>query len=93
MDRSDEPFDAHINGSPAKNSDSTSFFSHVAGLEEVSGEVADIDARERMNFAINPVLGKTSKVCGFAALDRQHSGQPQFRLRPRYLSGRVDGSL
>ena len=60
-DRSVEPFEAHINGSPAKNSDSTSFFIHVVGLEEVSREVTDVDASKRMNFASNPVLGKTPK--------------------------------
>ena len=38
-----------------------SFFNHVVGLEEVFGEVDDISARKRMNFASNPVLGKTSK--------------------------------
>ena len=31
------------------------------GLEEVSREVTDIDASKNMNFAINPVLGKTPK--------------------------------
>ena len=60
-DRSSDPFDARINGSPAKNSDSTSFFSNVVGLEAVSGEVTDVDASKRMNFASNPVLGKTPK--------------------------------
>ena len=60
-DRSVDPFDARINGYPAKNNDSTRFFSHVVGLESVSGEVADVYASERMNFASNPVLGKTPK--------------------------------
>ena len=60
-DRSAEPFDARINRSTAKNSDSTSFFSHVVGLEEVSGEVSDIDASKSMNSASNPVHGKTPK--------------------------------
>ena len=44
-----------------KNGDSTSFFSHIVGLEAVSGEVADVDARERMNFASNTALGETPK--------------------------------
>ena len=61
MDKSAEPFDAHINVSPAKNSDSTSFFNHVVGLEAVSVEVTNVDASKRMNFASNPVLGKTPK--------------------------------
>ena len=60
-ERSNEPFDAHINGSPAKNNVYTSFFSHVVGLEAVYGEVADADASKRINFASNPVLGKTPK--------------------------------
>ena len=30
-------------------------------MEAVSGEAADINARERMNFASNSVLGKTPK--------------------------------
>ena len=60
-DRSAGPFNACINGHPSKNSDFTSFFTHVVGLEAVSGEVADVDARERMNFTSNPVLGETPK--------------------------------
>ena len=60
-DRSAEPFDACINGSPTKNNDSTSFFSHVVVLEAVSVEVADVNASKRMNFASNMVLGKNPK--------------------------------
>ena len=60
-DKSAESFNARINGSLGKNSDYTSFFSHVVGLEGVSGEVADFDASKRMNFASNPVLGETPK--------------------------------
>ena len=37
MDRSADPFDARIDGPLPKNSDSTSFFNHVVGLEAVSG--------------------------------------------------------
>ena len=59
--KSAEPFDARINGSPAKTIDSTSFFSHVMVLEAISGEFADIDASKRMNFASNSVLGETPK--------------------------------
>ena len=58
MDRSAEPSDTRTNGSTAKNSDSASLFSHVVGLEEVSGEVADVEASKRMNFASNPILGQ-----------------------------------
>ena len=60
-DRSAEPFSARINGHPDKNGDSPSLFSHVVGLEEVSREVSDVDASERMNFASNTVLGETQK--------------------------------
>ena len=38
-----------------------SFFSHVVGLEAVSGEFANVDASKSINFASNPVLGKTPK--------------------------------
>ena len=31
-------------------------------MEAVSGEVSDINARERMNFASNSVLGETPKL-------------------------------
>ena len=58
-DRSAEPFDAHINGPPAKKSDSTSFFNSLVGLEALSGKVSDVDANKRTNFASNPVLGET----------------------------------
>ena len=58
-DRSAESFNALINGSPGKNSDYTSFFRHIVVLEAVSGEVADVDASKRMDFASNPVLGKS----------------------------------
>ena len=44
-----------------KNSDSTSFISHVVGLEVVSGEVADVNASESINFASNPVLSETTR--------------------------------
>ena len=60
-DRSPEPLDDRINGFPAKNSDSNSFFSRVVSLEAVSGEVSDVDMSKRMNFASNPVLGETPK--------------------------------
>ena len=59
--RSADPFDARIIGSPAKNSDYTSFFNHVVGLEGVSREVADVNASQRMKFVNNPVLGETPK--------------------------------
>ena len=60
-DRNAEPFDAQINENPTKNSDPTTFFSHVVGVKAVPGEVADIDASEKMNFASNPVLGESPK--------------------------------
>ena len=59
--KSAEPFDTRINGYPPKNSDSMSFFSHVVGLEAVSGEFSNIDVSKRMNFANNSVLGDTPK--------------------------------
>ena len=40
---------------------SASFFSHVVGLETVSGEVADVDTSKRMNFVSNPFLSETPK--------------------------------
>ena len=89
--RSAEPFDARINGSISKNSDSTSFLSHVVGLEAIYGEIADVDTIERMKLASNPVFKQNPKVRGFADLDRQHSGQTQFLFRPSYQIGRVDG--
>ena len=52
--RNAEPFDAPINGPLAKNSHSTSYFSGVIGLESIFGEVADVNARKRMNFASTP---------------------------------------
>ena len=58
-DRSAEPFDAHINGHPAKSGDSWSFFRHAVGLKSVSREVDDVDASERINFASNLVLSET----------------------------------
>ena len=66
--RSSEPFDAHIDGSPAKNSDYTRFFSHSVGLEAVYREVAYVDASERMNFASNPVLSETPKFVNLRIL-------------------------
>ena len=56
-----EPFDAHINRNSTKNSDPTTFFSHVVGVKAVPGEVADVDAIKRMNFTNYPVLGKSPK--------------------------------
>ena len=38
-----------------------SYFSGVIGLEAISGEVFNVNARERMNFASNPILGETPK--------------------------------
>ena len=60
-DRNAEPFNAQINGNSTKNSDPTTLFSHVVGVKAVPVEVADVDASERMNFASNPVLGKSPK--------------------------------
>ena len=60
-DRNTEPFDALINGNSTKNSDPTTFFSHVVGVKAVPGEVADVDASERMNFASNTVLCESPK--------------------------------
>ena len=54
--RNAAPFDAPIDGSLTVNGNSTSYFSGVIVLEAVSGEVADVNARERMNFTGNSVL-------------------------------------
>ena len=56
-----EPFDASINGLSAVNFHSTSYFSGLITLEAVFAEVADVNPRERMNFASNSVLGETPK--------------------------------
>ena len=61
IDRSADPFDVCIIGSSAKNSDSTSFFSHLVGLKEVSREVVNDVATKRMNFVSNPVFVETPK--------------------------------
>ena len=68
-----EPFDAHINGNSTKNSEPTTFFSHVVGLKVASGEVADVDLIETMNFASNPVLGKNPKFVDLR-LSTSHTG-------------------
>ena len=60
-DRNAEPFGAHINENLTKNSDPTTFFSHVVGVKAVPGEVTDVNASEMMNFANNPVFGKNPK--------------------------------
>ena len=59
--RNAEPFDASINGFPAVNEHSTSYFSGVSGAETVSAEVADVNPCERVNFARNAVFGKNPK--------------------------------
>ena len=38
-----------------------SYFSWVSGVETVSAEAADVNPCGRMNFASNPVFGKTPK--------------------------------
>ena len=59
--RNADPFDAPIDGSLAINSHYTSYFSGVIDLKSVYGEVANINAREKTNFASNSVLGKIPK--------------------------------
>ena len=59
--RNANPFDAQINGNLTKNSDPTTFFSHVVGVKAVPEEVANVDASKMMNFASNPVLGEIPK--------------------------------
>ena len=92
-DRSSEPFDAHINGSPPKNSDSTSFFSYVVALEEVSGEVSDVDASKITNFASNPVLDKTPRFVDLRLSTINTADKLNSLFAPRYHSGRIDRSL
>ena len=60
-DRNTDPFDAQINGNSTKNSDPTTFFSHVVGVKAVPGEVADVEASERMKFSSYPVLVEIPK--------------------------------
>ena len=59
--RNAEPFNPSTNGVLAVNGHFTSYFSGIIGLEVVSAEVADINLRERMNFASRSALGKTPK--------------------------------
>ena len=59
--RNSKPFDAPINGPLAINSHSTSHFIGVIDLEAVSGEVANVNACERINFASNYALRETPK--------------------------------
>ena len=85
-DRSAEPFNARINGHPAKNSDSASFFSHVVGLEAVPREVTDVNAREMTNFASNPVIDETPKfvdlrISTINTADRLNSAFPPLPER------------
>ena len=56
-----EPLDASINGFSTVNEHSTSYFSGVGGVETISAEVANVNLRERMNFASNSVFGETPK--------------------------------
>ena len=60
-DRNAEPLEAPIDVSLAVNGQSTSFFRKVIVLETVPGEVADVNACERMNFTSNSVLGESPK--------------------------------
>ena len=55
-DRNAEPFNAHINGNPTKNSDPTRFLSHKVGVKAVPGKVVDVNTSKRINSASNPVL-------------------------------------
>ena len=66
--RNAEPFDASINGFPAVNEHSTSYFSGVSGVETISIEVADINPCKRVNFASNSVFGKTPKFVDLGLL-------------------------
>ena len=59
--RNAEPFDASIHGFSAVNEHSMSYFSGISGVETVSAEVADINPRERINYASNSVFGETPK--------------------------------
>ena len=66
--RNAEPFNASINGFPAVNEHSTSYVSGISGVETVSTEVADVNLRERMNFASNSVFGETPKFVDLGLL-------------------------
>ena len=59
--RNAKTFETSINGFLAVNEHSTFYFSGVSGVETVSAEVADVNPRERMNFASNSVFGETAK--------------------------------
>ena len=60
-DRNADPFDAHINGISIKNSDPTTFFSHVVGVKAVPVEVADVNMSKRINFSSNTILREIPK--------------------------------
>ena len=59
--RNTNPFDASINGFLAVNETYVSNFSGVSSVETVSTEVADVNPREKMNFASNSVFSETPK--------------------------------
>ena len=57
--RKAEPLDAPIYGYLSVNGHSTSYFSGDICLEAVPGEVANVNANERVNLTSNSVLSKT----------------------------------
>ena len=77
-----DTFDALINGHLAKNSDSVRFFSHVLGLEAVSGEVTDVDASKRMKFASNIFLGEAQKFVDLRLLTVNTAGKLNSVFNP-----------
>ena len=82
-----KPLDAPIDGSLAVIGHSMSFFREVIGLETVPGEVADVNARKRMNFASNSVLGKTLKFLGLSLSPAHTADELNSVFAPATRSG------
>ena len=87
--RNAKPFDASINVFLAVKEQYTSYFSGVSGAETVSTEVADVNPRERMNFASNSVFGKTPKFVDLGLLPA-HTGH---KLKSIFAPATISGGL
>ena len=85
--RNVEPFDTPINGPLAINIHYSSYFRRVIVLEAVSGEVSDVNAREKMNFASNSVLGKTPKFVDFGLSPAHTADKLNSIFAPAIRSG------
>ena len=85
--RNAEPFDASINGFSAINEHSTSYLIGVSGLETVSAEVADVNQRERMNFASNSVSDKTPKFVDLGISSTHKTNKLKSVISPTNMDG------